>query len=197
MNDAVALTDGGLGQVFVHEFDGVRVQQRLCGGVGHVEAAVVVECGADAESPAAAEVPRPLRGWFAVDYDRAAHGAHGSCIEVNRAVVVFPGRDGRGNDGMAKEVQGEFYFRYQAVPQEFGKGIRYSRQNGEEVCFECADGPLGNVAAVDIWWDKLELGFPFIFDLEFVGGAAIVVENLQVDDVASLGKFGHDSIGSG
>ena len=61
VDDAVALADGGLGQVVVHEFDGVRVQQRLCGGVGHVEAAVVVECGADAEYLAAAEVPRPSR----------------------------------------------------------------------------------------------------------------------------------------
>ena len=44
--------------------------------------------------------------------------------------------------------------------------------------FECADGPFGNVAAVEIWWDKLELGSLFLFDLEFVGGAALVVENL-------------------
>ena len=63
--------------------------------------------------------------------------------------------------------------------------------------FECADGPFGNVTAVDIWWDKLELGSPFLFDLEFVGSAALVVENLQVKAVASLGKVGHDSIGSG
>ena len=91
VDDAVALTDGGLGQVVVHEFDGVRVQQRLCGGVGHVEAAVVVECRADTESLAAAEVPRSTHSWLAVDYDRAAHGAHGSFIEVKRAVVVFPG----------------------------------------------------------------------------------------------------------
>ena len=93
MDNAVALDDGGLGQVVMHEFDGVRVQQRLCGGLGHVESAVVVECGADAESLAAAEVPRPSRGWIAVDYDRAAHGAHGSCIKVERSVVVFPGRN--------------------------------------------------------------------------------------------------------
>ena len=65
------------------------------------------------------------------------------------------------------------------------------------MCFERADGPFGSVAEVDIWWDKLELGSPFLFDLEFVGGAEIVVENLQVDAVASLGEFGHDAIGSG
>ena len=111
MDDAVALADGGLGQVVVHEFDGVQLQQRLCGGVGHVEVGVVVECRADAESLAAAEVPRLSRGWIAVGYDREAHGAHGSCIEVKRAVVVFPGRYGRVNVGLAKEVQGEFCLR--------------------------------------------------------------------------------------
>ena len=63
--------------------------------------------------------------------------------------------------------------------------------------FECEDGLFGNVVVVDIWWDKLELGSPFIFDLEFVGGAALVVENLQVNAVASLGEVGHDAIGGG
>ena len=93
MDDAVTLAEGGMGQVVVHEFDGVRVQQRLCGGVSHMESAVVVECGADAESLADAEVPRPSRGWLAVDYDWEAHGAHGSCIEVEKSVVVFPGQN--------------------------------------------------------------------------------------------------------
>ena len=65
------------------------------------------------------------------------------------------------------------------------------------MCFERADGPFGNVTAVDIWWDKLELGSPFLFDLDFVGGAALVVKNLQVDTVALLGEVGHDAIGSG
>ena len=71
-----------------------------------MEAAVVVECGADVESLAAAEVPRPTCSWLVMDYDRAAHGAHGGGIEVKRAVVVFPGRNGRCNVGLAKEVQG-------------------------------------------------------------------------------------------
>ena len=108
---AVALADSGLGQAVVHEFDGVRVKQRLGGGVGHVEAAVMVECGANVESLAAAEFPRPPHSWLVVDYDRVAQGAHGSCIEVKRAVVVFPGRNGRGNVGLVKEVQREFCLR--------------------------------------------------------------------------------------
>ena len=65
------------------------------------------------------------------------------------------------------------------------------------MCFERADGPFGNVAAVDIWWYKLELGSPFLFNLEFIGGTALIVENMQVNTVASLVKVGHDAIGSG
>ena len=98
-------------------------------------------------------------------YDRAAHGSHGGGVEVKRAVVVFPDRDGRYNVGLAKEVQGEFCLGQQAVPQEVGKGIRDSLQDGEEVCFERADGTFSDVAAVNIWWDKLNLGSPYLFDL--------------------------------
>ena len=84
-----------------------------------MEAAVVVECGANVEALAAAEVPRSTCSWLVMDYDRAAHGAHGAHgggVEVKRAVVVFPGRDGRCNVGLAKEVQGEFCLGQQAVP---------------------------------------------------------------------------------
>ena len=100
-----------------------------------------------------------------MDYDRAAHGSHGGGVEVKRAVVVFPGRNARGNVGLEKEVQGEFCLGQQAVPQEVGKGIRDSCQNGDEVCLERADGTFSNVAAVNIWWYKLKLGSPFLFDL--------------------------------
>lgn len=65
------------------------------------------------------------------------------------------------------------------------------------MCFECVDGLFGNVAAVDVRWDKLKRVSPYLFDLQLVGGAAFVVENLQVNAVAALGEVGHDAIGSG
>ena len=114
-----------------------------------MEAAVVVECGSNVEALATAEVPRPRCSWLVMDYDRAAHGSHGGGVEVKRAVVVFPGRDGRCNIGLAKEVQGEFCLGQQTVPQEVGKVIRDSCQNGEEVCLERADGMFSDVAAVN------------------------------------------------
>ena len=129
-----------------------------------MEAAVVVECRADVKTLAAAEVPRPTCSWLVMYYDRSAHGSHGGGVEVKRAVVVFPGRDGRFNVGLAKEVQGEFCLGQQAVPQEVGKDIRDSRQNGEELCLERADGTFSDVAAVNIWRDKLNLSSPFLFD---------------------------------
>ena len=73
-----------------------------------MEAEVVVERGADVEALAAAEVPRPACSWLVMDYDKADHGYHGGGVEIKRAVVVFPGRDGRCYVGLAKEVQGEF-----------------------------------------------------------------------------------------
>ena len=130
-----------------------------------MDAAVVVECGANVESLTAAEVPRPTCSWIVMDYDRAAYGAHGGGIEIKRAVVVVPGRNGRCNVGLAKEFHGELCLGLQAVPQEVGKGIRDSLQNGEEVCFERSEGTFSDVAAVNIWWDKLNLGSPFLFDL--------------------------------
>ena len=39
-----------------------------------------------------------------MDYDRAAHGDHGGGIKVKMAVVVFPGRNGRGDMISATEV---------------------------------------------------------------------------------------------
>ena len=47
-----------------------------------MEAAVVVECRANVEALAAAEVPRPTYSWLVMDYDRAAHGSRGGGVEV-------------------------------------------------------------------------------------------------------------------
>ena len=125
----------------------------------------MVKCRANVEALAATEVLISTCSLLVMDYDRAAHGYPGGGIKVKMAIVVFPGRNGKGDVGLAKEVQGEFCLGQQAVPEEVGKGIRDSRQNGEEVCFERADGTFSDVAAVNIWWDKLNLGSPFLFDL--------------------------------
>ena len=42
--DAIALDDGGLGEVVVHKLNGVRKQECFGDVIGYTEAAVVVEC---------------------------------------------------------------------------------------------------------------------------------------------------------
>ena len=72
-----------------------------------MEAEVVVECWTDVEAFAAAEVPIFSRGRLVVDYDWTPHGTDGCGIKVEGPIVVLPGRHGRGNVGLAKEIQGE------------------------------------------------------------------------------------------
>ena len=57
MDDAVAFGHCGLGEVVVEELDGVRVAKGFGDPAHNVEAAVVVEGGANVEALAAAEVP--------------------------------------------------------------------------------------------------------------------------------------------
>ena len=62
MEDAIALDDGGLGEVVVHKLNGVRKQECFGDGIGYAEAAVVVECWTNVEAFAAVEVPRSSCG---------------------------------------------------------------------------------------------------------------------------------------
>ena len=52
------------------------------------------------------------------------------------------------------------------------------------------------VTAVHVGRNKLEGGVP-LFNLFFVGGAALVVEDLEVDVMAVLLEAGHDAVGGG
>ena len=92
MDDAIVLADGGLGEVVMHKLNGVRKQECFGGGIGYVEAAVVVECRTYVEAFAAAEVPRSSRGWLVVDYDWTPHEANGCGIEVEGSILVLLGR---------------------------------------------------------------------------------------------------------
>ena len=67
----------------------------------------MVECWTDVESFAAVEVLRFSRGRLVMDYDWTAHGTNGCGVEVEGPIVVLSGRHGRGNVGLAKEIQGE------------------------------------------------------------------------------------------
>ena len=107
MDDAVALSDSGLVELFVHKLKGVRKNDCFREGIGEMEAAVVIECWLYVEALAAAEVPQFSGGGIVVDDDWTIHGTDGCDIEVEGNTLVFPGRHGRGNVGLEKEIQGE------------------------------------------------------------------------------------------
>ena len=89
---AIALANGGMGDVVVHKLNGVRKQECFGDVIGYVEAAVVVECWTVVEAFAAAEVPRYSHGWLVVDYDWTTHGEDGCGIEFEGSIVVLPRR---------------------------------------------------------------------------------------------------------
>ena len=92
IDDVIALADGGMGEAVVHKLNAVRKHECFGGGIGCVEAVIVVECWNDVEAFADAEVPRSSRGWLVVDYDWTPHGADGRGIEVEGSIIVLPGR---------------------------------------------------------------------------------------------------------
>ena len=91
MEDTVSISDSGLCEVVV-------------GGVNNVEATVVLEGRSDVEAIVAAEGPGITRARFVVDNDRVSDGADGSVVEVEGAVIVFPGGHFRAEGGLSKEI---------------------------------------------------------------------------------------------
>ena len=69
--------------------------------------------------------------------------------------------------------------------------------NGEEIFLEGADGSFGDVTTMDIRGNELELRPPLLLDVELVGCAAFVVEDLEVDAMAALCEAVHDPIYGG
>ena len=76
------------------ELDCVRDGYRLRFGVNDCEAAVVVECGSNVVTVAAAEGPGGTVTGFRVDDDSASYGTQGSgCVVEGAAVEVGPCRE--------------------------------------------------------------------------------------------------------
>ena len=87
--------------------------------------------------------------------------------------------------------------REELVPEEVGKGVGDSSKDGKEVCFEGADGLFRNVAAVDIRRDKLEGAGPVLNDGTAVFGTGLIIEDLEVNDVAFGLETSHDVVVGG
>ena len=81
MEDAVFVSDSGMGEVVVAEFNSVGEEKLV-----------------------ASEGPGRACAGFVVDDDRASNGAKGSDIKVEGDVVVFPVGYSSGEGGSAKEI---------------------------------------------------------------------------------------------
>ena len=62
---------------------------------------------------------------------------------------------------------------------------------------EGEDGAFGDVTKMDIRGNELELLPPLLLDVEFVGCATLVVNDLEVNIMAALCEAGHDLICGG
>ena len=96
MEETFFVSDSGLGEVVVAESDCVGEEKGLGGRVDDMEATVVIEGGPDVEGITAVEGPGRACAEFVVDENMIADEDNGCGVEVEGAVVVFPGRHFRG-----------------------------------------------------------------------------------------------------
>ena len=71
----------------------------------------MVEHWAKSETFAATEVSQFALARLVVNDDSASNGAHRCGIEVERSVVVLPGRNIRVYGGFSQDIKGEFSLR--------------------------------------------------------------------------------------
>ena len=104
MNNSVLGSDLWLGELFVEYLDSVEDDDGFCCCIDDLEAAVVLERGADGETFAAADVPIFAGAWFGMDDYLADKRSYVNGVEVEGDVEVLPGGDGKGNVGLSEEV---------------------------------------------------------------------------------------------
>ena len=80
------------------ELNGVGYEGGFSCGVYYLEAAVVLQGGANVEAVAGAEGSGGAGGWIVVDEYAESDGAEGGSVEVEGAIEVFPSGS-EGSDG--------------------------------------------------------------------------------------------------
>ena len=80
-------------ETVLEKFNRIREDEWFCDSFDDVELVVGVERWNNAETFAAAEVPRFTSASYVVDGTRASDGARGSGIKIGRTLVVFPGEN--------------------------------------------------------------------------------------------------------
>ena len=105
VEEAICVSVGWFREVVMAELNGVGDKGRFFGGVDDLEAAVVLQGGADVEAVAGAEGPGGADERLVVDKYAASDGAEGGGVEVEGFIEVLPiGSDG-GDGGLAEEVE--------------------------------------------------------------------------------------------
>ena len=91
----------------MEKLNGVGDKGGFSCGVYYLEAAVVLQGGADVEAVAGAEGLGGVGGWLVVDECTASDGAEGGGVEVEGVIEVFPRRSEGGDGELAEKVEGE------------------------------------------------------------------------------------------
>ena len=105
VEEAICVSGGWLLKVVMVELNGVGDKGVFCGCVDDLEAAVLLQGGAEVESVAGAEGPVGAGGGLVMDEYTASNGAKGGGVEVEGAIEVFPSGCEGGDGGMAEEVE--------------------------------------------------------------------------------------------
>ena len=105
MEEAIFVSGGWLRKVVMAEFNSVGDKDGFGGGVDDLEAAVVLQGGADVEAVAGAEGSGGAGGGIVVYEYAASDGAEEGGVEVEGAIEVFPCRCEGGDGGLAEEVE--------------------------------------------------------------------------------------------
>ena len=56
------------------------------------------------------------------------------------------------------------------------------------------DGTLSDIAAMEIWWDKLEIAVPLVNNGAAIIGAIFIVKDLEINAVALGFEARHDDV---
>ena len=86
VEEAIFVSGGWLRKVVMAEINGVGDKGGFCGGVDDLEAAVVLQGGADVEAVAGSEGPGGAGGGLVVDEYAASDGAEGRGVKVEVAI---------------------------------------------------------------------------------------------------------------
>ena len=105
VDEAICVSGGWLRYVVMAELNGVGDKGGFSCGVDYLEAAVMLQGGADLEAVVGAEGPGGAGKGLVVDEYVASDGAKGGGIEVEGAIEVFPSGSEGSDSGMTEEVE--------------------------------------------------------------------------------------------